>query len=545
MTYFIGIDVGTGSARAGLFDTDGRLLASARRPIAIWHAPGDQVEQSSRDIWRAVTESVREAVASAAVDPGAIAGIGFDATCSLVAVGRDGAPVAVGPSGDPERDIIVWMDHRALDQTRRINDTRHPVLAYVGGQVSPEMETPKLLWLAETMPESFAAAEHFFDLSDWLTFRATGSLDRSICTLTCKWTYLAHERRWDEGFFRQIGLGVLADEGFRRIGTRVVEPGTPLGQGLTAAAAAELGLRPGIAVGAALIDAHAGGVGSIGARDTDGKATDPTRQLGYIFGTSACAMASTRAPSFVPGVWGPYYAAMLPGLWLNEGGQSAAGAAIDHLVTLHPATPSARQEAARRGLPLFALLEERITALAPTADAVARLAAALHVVPEFLGNRAPNADPDARATIVGLGMDEDLDSLARLYLAGLSGLGYGARQIVDALAGEGAVIETIVISGGAGQSELVRHILADATGLAVAIPETAEPVLLGAAMLGAVAAGAFPDTLAAIDRMSRLSARYLPSGGMASRIHAAKYDIFLDLQRAEARARSMMQAAAD
>ena len=166
-----------------------------------------------------------------------------------------------------------------------------------------------------------------------------------------------------------------------------------------------------------------------------------------------------------------------------------------------------------------------------------------HVVPEFLGNRAPNADPDARATLLGLGFDTDTASLARLYLAGLGGLAYGARQIVDALDAHGAKIETIVISGGAGQSDLVRRLLADATGRAIAIPEADEPVLLGAAMLGAVAAGAFPDTLAAIGRMSRLSAVFRPAPGAAARIHAAKYAIFLDLQRAEMRARAHMAEA--
>ena len=59
---YIGVDVGTGSARAGVFDGAGRLLASARRPIAIWHEAGEIVEHSSEDIWRAATEAVREAV---------------------------------------------------------------------------------------------------------------------------------------------------------------------------------------------------------------------------------------------------------------------------------------------------------------------------------------------------------------------------------------------------------------------------------------------------------------------------------------------------
>jgi len=543
MAHFIGIDVGTGSARAAVFDEDGRLIASAKRPIRLWHAAGDIVEQSSRNIWGAVCESVREAVVGAGIAPEAIAGIGVDATCSLVVVGKDDAPLPVGPSGDPERDIIVWMDHRATDQTRRINATGHRVLSYVGGVISPEMETPKLLWLAEALPATFEAAEHFFDLSDWLTYRATGSLQRSTCTLTCKWTYLAHEQSWDESYFRRIGLGVLADEGFRRIGTEVVEPGTPLGSGLTEAAAAELGLKPGTAVGAALIDAHAGGLGSVGAREISGEASDASRQLAYIFGTSACAMATTAAPEFVPGVWGPYFSAMLPGLWLNEGGQSAAGAAIDHLVEMHPATVEARRRAGEDGQSLLAYLEEQVGAAATGSDEIARLAATIQVVPEFIGNRSPKAEPDSRATIAGLGLETDLDSLVRLYLAGLCGLGYGARQIVEALEIQGIAIDTIVLSGGAGQSRLVRQVLADATGLRVAVPETAEPVLLGAAILGAVAAGRFPSTLAAIERMSRLGEEYRPAEGLARRVHDAKYQIFLALQDEERRARAAIQAA--
>ena len=88
---FIGVDVGTLSARAGVFDGRGGLLASARRPIAIWREAGEIVEQSSDDIWRAVTGAVREAVEASDAPPEAVRGIGFDATCSLVALdGRRG-----------------------------------------------------------------------------------------------------------------------------------------------------------------------------------------------------------------------------------------------------------------------------------------------------------------------------------------------------------------------------------------------------------------------------------------------------------------------
>src|SRR5438445_13719918 len=98
-----------------------------------------------------------------------------------------------------------------------------------------------------------------------------------------------------------------------------------------------LGLLEGMPVGASLIDAHAGGVGTIGGREKSGDSVDIRRRLAYIMGTSACIMATTSEPRFVPGVWGPYYSGMVPGFWLNEGGQSAAAAAIDHLIRSHPA----------------------------------------------------------------------------------------------------------------------------------------------------------------------------------------------------------------
>ena len=530
---FIGIDVGTGSARAGLFDAKGTLLSCSRHPIRMWREEGHVVEQSSDDIWRAICASVRAAMAEADVAPGRVAGLGFDATCSLVVLDRQGAPLSVSPSGDDARNVVVWMDHRALDQTARINATRHPVLRYVGGAISPEMQTPKLLWLKENMPGTFARAGHFFDLADFLSFRATGALERSVCTVTCKWTYLAHEGRWDSGFFRAVGLGELAEEGFARIGDSVVDIATPLGAGLTEQAAAELGLRAGTPVGASLIDAHAGGVGTLGGSDAAGRASDPADELAFIMGTSSCTMALTREPAFVDGVWGPYYGAMIPGYWLIEGGQSAYGAALDHLVAMHPAFPAAEAAAAQAGVGVLDHLERRALGLAGSLDAAARLAGGIHVVPEFLGHRSPQADPAATAVLAGLTLETAPDSLVRLFVAGLCGLCYGTRQIVEANRRKGVCFETIVVSGGAARSPLLRRILSDATGLKVALPVTEEPVLLGAAMLGAVASGAHPGLGEAAAALCRVGDVIGPAGGAMAAFHQARFEAFEVLQRAE------------
>ena len=538
---FIGVDVGTTSARAGVFDEKGSLLATARHPITVWHEAGSVAEQSSSEIWAACAASVRAAMAEAAIAPFAVKGMGFDATCSLVVLDSDANPLTVSSSGDERRNVIVWMDHRALAEARQINDTRDDVLRYVGGSISPEMEIPKLLWLKRYLPSTYRSAGHFFDLADYLSFRATGSTARSMCTLACKWNFLAHEQRWSESYFERIGLGDLASDKYARIGKEIVAPGTPLGAGLTKSAARDFGLLEGTPVAASLIDAHAGGVGTIGGRGKSGEGVDVCRRLAYIMGTSACIMATTSAPCFVPGVWGPYYSAMVPGFWLNEGGQSAAGAAIDHLVSSHPGYNETVAAAHAAGMEILEYLERRIVSRAGSLGEVALLARDIHVLPEFLGNRSPFADPDSRAIVAGTDLDVDIGSMERLFVAGLCGLAYGLADVVEAFRSHGVDSDLLVTSGGAGRSSLVRQIMADTTGLTVAVPETQEPVLLGAAMLGAVAGrscGSIGEAMASMSAIGRLTEATAP--GMAD-FHRTKRRVHGLMRRLDQESRNAMQ----
>jgi len=282
------------------------------------------------------------------------------------------------------------------------------------------------------------------DLSDWLTFWMTGSATRSSCTVTCKWTYLAHEAKWDEDYFRAIGLGALADEGFARIGTDIKSPGSVVGT-LNETAALAMGLPAGIPVAAGLIDAHAGGIGTLGAPEGKG---DAASRMAYVFGTSACTMSSHKSRVHVPGVWGPYFNAMLPDHWLNEGGQSAAGAALNQLIRMHPAYS-------------------------------------------------------------------------------------GLRQILEAQSAVGLNTEAIVISGGAGANAVAQQILSYVTGLDILVPQTGEPVLLGAAMLGAVASGAKPNLPSAMAQMSGIRSSISHSGQSPDVIDGI-YRRYIALQKAAA-----------
>jgi D-ribulokinase len=532
---YIGVDVGTLSARAGVFDSAGQLIASARRPIAVWREPGDVVEQSSDDIWSAVTSAVREAVQASGLPAQAVRGMSFDATCSLVVLDRNARPLSVSTTDAPERDVMVWMDHRAVDDSERINAGGHEALCYVGGKISPEMHASKLAWLARCKPETISAAGHFFDLTDFLSFRATGSLTRSACPATCKFGYLAHETRWPDEFFDSIGLGFLNDENYARIGAATAWPGTPLGRGLTSESAAVMGLRPRTAVGAGLIDAHAGAAGTLGAR-AGGVQADPRRRLALILGTSSSCMALADGPRFVDGIWGPHFGALTPDQWLIDGGQSAFGGAIDHLLRLHPAFAELK---ARAGPHALHALETEIVARAGGPSRAALIAESLHVLPDFIGSRSLSADAGARGAMMGMDLREDAASLQEFYVAGLCGLAYGLADIVRKLEASGYEFDSIVVSGGAARSALIRQIIADVCGKAVVLPETPEPVLLGSAMVGAVAAGT--QTMAsAMSSMSAIApGAAAPAGGAIAAFHARKRRGYEILRRTEREIRQL------
>ncbi|MDR3437040.1 FGGY-family carbohydrate kinase [Telmatospirillum sp.] len=537
----IGVDVGTGSARAGVFDLSGRSLGRASRNIRMWRPEPDYAEQSSDDIWNAVCVSVREALAEAGKGL-TVRGIGFDATCSLVVVDDQGKPVTASPTGRDEQNVIVWMDHRAIGQAERINASGHDILRYVGNTISPEMETPKLLWLKENMPATWQRAAHFFDLPDFLTWRATGTPSRSLCSTVCKWTYLGHEGRWDESYFRQVGLGQLADEDFRRIGQEVLPMATPVGRGLSAEAAAEFGLPAGIPVATSIIDAHAGGIGVIGAA-VDGIRPDQhhlENRLALIGGTSSCHMVVSEQARFVPGVWGPYFSAMIPGMWLNEGGQSATGALIDFVVRSHARGKDLETAAQAAGQTVYESLNRRLDTLAAQLPFAAALTHETHVLPYFHGNRSPRANPTLRGMISGLQLSDTEDDLARLYLATIQAVAYGTRHIIEALAGQGYRIDTILICGGGTKNPIYLREHADATGCRLILAEEPEAVLLGSAVLGAVAGQAFDSVTAAMGAMTRSGTVIEPAGGATAAYHNAKYDVFKRMYDDQMAYRSLM-----
>ena len=525
---YLGIDVGTGSVRVGAFDSKGYLKGTGKQDIKIWRPQPNFVEQSSEDIWKATGQAIRESLSAGKIKAKSVRGMSFDATCSLVALANEFEPITVSPTGNHQQNIIVWMDHRAIKQAHAINTAGHEVLQYVGGTISPEMQPPKLMWLKSNLPDTWAHASKFMDLADYLIYRATGNDHRSLCTTVCKWTYLGHEEsggHYDVSFFKTNHI----DDVFLK--NRVPLKSYPMGElagELTRSAAESLGLTPGVAVGVGIIDAHAGGIGCLGPllnkRSTKGQPFD--RAIALIGGTSSCHMAVSQAPRYIEGIWGPYFGAMLPQMWLNEGGQSATGSLIDYVIQNNASYDDIVRTAQSHNTDVYSYLNQTLDNL--IRDQGLALFDNRHVLADHHGNRSPRADAEARGMVTGLTLNMSPDEVAIWYGAAIHSLAYGTREIIEALNAKGYTIDQIYMCGGHLKNSRFIQDHATITGCQVIIPEETEAVLLGSAILATVAAGVYPNIIEAMQSMCRPDKVIKPDGSIKS-YHDIRYGFFKEM----------------
>ncbi|KAI9306739.1 hypothetical protein BJ944DRAFT_263049 [Cunninghamella echinulata] len=585
MSYYIGIDVGTGSSRVAIIDEQGALIELEVESIKTYNPIHNIYEQSSDNIWDSICLAVKRILIKSKIPPELIKGIGFDATCSLVVLDQQGQPQSIDPESNftnNEWNIILWADHRALDQAKKINNTHyHQVLQYVGNTISPEMQIPKTLWLKENLPkEKWDKIGHLMDLPDFLTYRATDSLARSTCSLTCKCSYLPrgidHDENdndgggWDAAYFKSIGLECLVEENWEKLGGNscaqkkknhnddrhiVHYAGDYVGNGLTEKAAMELGLKKGTPVGSAIIDAYAGAIATLGASSLQHQDHDQqnnnSNKLAIICGTSSCHIAMSPHPIFVPGVWGPYHSVLLPKMWCAEGGQSSTGQLIDYVLQTHPVIQEATHQASMKGLTIYAYLNQHLKSLQQKKGVshLELLTKKLHIYPDFHGNRSPLADPHLRGSIVGMTLDKSIDDLSLKYLATLQAIACQTRHILNSLNERGYTIDTLCLSGGLCKNEIFVQLQADITGCKIILPESIDAaVVIGAAMLGAKAASAISSTSSPSslwDIMCQLSRAgeiiYPQKDDLIAQLNNKRYDIFLELLKDQKKYWKMME----
>lgn len=504
--YAIGVDYGTESGRALLVDiATGEEVATHVTPyrhgVIDEALPGtglklepDWALQHPEDYMEVLRQSVPAVLREAGVSADSVIGIGIDFTaCTVMPLDTAGTPLCLKPEWreHPHSWVKLWKHHTAQDEANKINETAEArgeaFLARYGGRTSSEWMLAKVWQILDEAPEVYDSADLFMEAADWVVMRMTGNLVRNSCTAGYK--ALWHKR---DGFPSGAYLEALNPRLADLPDTKLRGPILPLGAkagGLSSEMAEAMGLRPGTAVAVGNIDAHAM-VPAVGVV-TPGK-------LVLAMGTSTCHLLLTEDEVLAEGISGVVEDGIVAGYYGYEAGQSAVGDIFAWYVD--EAVPAyVKHEAEAAGTGIHQWLERQAAASRPGESGLLAL-------DWWNGNRSVLMDADLTGLIVGLSL---ATKPAEIYRALLEATAFGTRRIIEAFEAGGVRIDELYACGGLPQrNRLLMQIYADVTGREIRIADSTQTAALGAAMFGAVAAGAeaggFDSVAEAAARMARV-----------------------------------------
>ncbi|KAG9753155.1 Pentulose kinase, partial [Aureobasidium melanogenum] len=259
-------------------------------------------------------------------------------------------------------------------------------------------------------------------------------------------------------------------------------------------------------------------------------------RLAAVAGTSTCHLAMSHKPVFVEGVWGPYRDVLIPDYWMAEGGQSATGELLKHVLETHPAFQQAMSVAETFNANIYDYLNEHLNEMMTKENAptISYLGRHFFFYGDLFGNRSPIADPNMKGSVIGLSSDRSLDGLALYYYATMEFIALQTKQIIQRMNDSGHVINSIFMSGSQCQNGILMDLMATACEMPVVIPRYVHAAVVhGAAMLGAKAASADKDGNTEplwdiMDRMSKPGKVVLPGKDQnEKKLLEAKYKVFL------------------
>ncbi len=479
--FVLGYDLGTSSVKAALFDSAGRVAASAAEPYPLLLPAPGWAEQRPDDWWRAMCAVTREVLAKAGADPSRVAAAGISAQmCGVVPVEKDGWPLA---------NAIIWLDTRSSEIARRITGGGPRVAGYgivsvarwlrlTGGAPNLSGKDPpsKMLWLREQRTDLWPSVHKLLDVKDYIVHRCTGRFVTSYDCAHLTWLFDARTGRklWSPILLKRLGIdrALLPDI------ARASDVAGTLGEG----AAGELGLRPGTPI-------------SVGLGDV-----------------SAAALAAGNAPHLYVGT-SDWLGAMIPKAKVSPltGIGSISGAdGRDNLLIAAQESAGAcvawATGALGFGTNAFAAFDAEASSVATNKDSPLFL-------PWLYGERVPLDDRHVRGGFLNVSIAHGRADLARAVLEGVALNVRLAMKEFDRLAQSAG--QPLRMVGGGANSKQWCQIFADV--LQRPIEVMAEPALAGAraaAMTAAVAGGWYPS-LAATAVMTAKAHTYAPNVSLA------------------------------
>ena len=474
----LGLDFGTESVRALFVDLRGTERASSfakyahgqitkRLPGSREDLPADFALQHPSDWLESAARATRNAWRRVGKTGTRLIGIGVDFTsCTVLPTQSDGLPLCLLPKykRNPHAWPKLWKHHGAKKQTEHIDrvarERKEPFLGQYGGTIGLEWFFPKVLEVLENAPGIYRAADVWVEAGDWIVWQLVGcgpkEMARSTCQAGYKGMWTSSDGFPSKPFLRAVN-SEMVDIVRTKMPGRMKPPGQQAGK-LSAEMAKKFGFKPGIPVSTAIIDAHAG-VPGVGAADPG--------TLVMVCGTSACHMLNATEYHPVPGVAGIVRDGILPGMFGYETGQAAVGDAFDWM----------RRLTKQKG---YAKITQLAGSLNPGADGVL-------CVDWFNGCRTPLMDGTLTGAFTGLSLRHGAH---HLYRAMLEANAYGLRWIVEMLRECGVPVKKFIATGGLPhRNPLFVQITADVLGESILVHPSKQGPALGAAILGAVAAG--------------------------------------------------------
>lgn len=421
MSFVLGVDFGTGGVRVGAFDMGkGCVVQTSEQCYETDFPRLGWAEQSADDWWEAFLKATRDVLRR--VGTTEVAALSVSTTASTV--------VVTDKYGVPLRPAILWMDARAVEESRATAEVRHQVLAYSGGSDAVEWLVPKAMWLSKHEPDIYHRASYIVEAIDFINYRLTGEWHGSQLNATCKCNYDPVKQCFHSELFEAFGVPDLH--------TKLPQSIVPVGEviaSLTTKAAVELGISNVPLVVQGGIDAHMAMLG--GSTLEDG-------EFLIIGGTSNVLLTLTQSGHPVNGVWGPYPHALLRDKWLVEAGQVSTGSILQWLTQT-----------------IFGLSSGDEPSLIQAAEDISPDQTGLLTLDYWMGNRTPYRDANLRGAILGLSLGH---GRASIYRSAVDAIVLGTLNAISIIESQGIQVKKVVLAGGIRNNPLWLHATVDALG---------------------------------------------------------------------------------
>jgi xylulokinase len=460
MTYWLGIDVGTGGTRALLADEHGTVRYVCTAPHEdmcierlLW------AEQRPENWWEAGQQAIRGVLTEAGASGADIGGIGISGQMHGLVL-LDEAKAVIRPA-------LIWCDQRSQAQVDAIHQTagKEAVLAAIANPMLTGFTLPKLLWVRDHEPAHYARVRQMLLPKDYIRFQLTGEYATDVSDASGTGLFDVVKRRWSYELAGKLGVDCS------------ILPAAFESSAVTATVSRAAAAATGLAAGTPVV----GGGGDQAASAVGNGIVDPGI-VSCTLGTSGVVFAHMQAPAYDPPGRVHTFCHAVAGAWHVMGVTQGAGLSLQWF---------------RNRLAPGAGYDD-LTAEAATAEAGSR---GLFWLPYLMGERTPHLDASARGGWIGLTASHSRADLIRSLVEGVSFSQMDCLEIIEQM---GVPVESVRVSGGGARSPFWRQLLADVFGKPVAVLATQEGSAYGAALLALVGTGVYtsvPEVCRAVIRV--------------------------------------------